>query len=134
MLPAEPLGGPRIRFRPGVSGPRNGNYATGAPRCASADSQIGECQAVTIEASAQVAAGRQRLPNRREHELVTFEHDGIRYSFPDGNLSEIFLNVPGKVGTAIDIVVRDGGDRCQHRGRLGSLSGVLLMGRLLAAI
>jgi hypothetical protein len=30
----------------------------------------------------RVAAGvsRQRLPNRREHELIEFEHRGIRYT------------------------------------------------------
>jgi hypothetical protein len=40
--------------------------------------------------------GRERLPNRRAHELVTFEHDGIGYTaglgrFEDGRFGEIFL-------------------------------------------
>jgi hypothetical protein len=54
---------------------------------------------------------RQRLPNRRGHELLTFEHDGIRYTagvgrFGDGGLAEIFLNTT-KHGTALDVNVRD---------------------------
>jgi hypothetical protein len=36
---------------------------------------------------------RERLPNRRGHELLDFEHAGIRYTvgavrFPDGRLAE----------------------------------------------
>jgi ribonucleoside-diphosphate reductase alpha chain len=39
---------------------------------------------------------RQRLPTRREHELLTFEHEGVRYTagisrFADGGIAEIFL-------------------------------------------
>jgi hypothetical protein len=38
----------------------------------------------------------QGQPNRRGHELLPFEHDGIGYRvwvrFDDGGLSEIFLN------------------------------------------
>jgi hypothetical protein len=54
---------------------------------------------------------RQRLPNRREHELLTFEHDGIKYTaglgrFTDGGLAEIFLST-AKHGTAIDVNARD---------------------------
>jgi ribonucleoside-diphosphate reductase alpha chain len=54
---------------------------------------------------------RQRLPNCREHELLTFEHEGIRYTagvgrFVDGGLAEIFLNT-AKNGTALDVNVRD---------------------------
>src|SRR5262249_31072785 len=50
---------------------------------------------------------RQRLPNRREHELLTYEHEGIRYTagigrFADGGLAEIFLNA-AKHGTAVDV-------------------------------
>jgi len=53
---------------------------------------------------------RQCLPNRREHELLTFEHEGIRYTagvgrFADGALAEIFLNV-AKRGTALDVNAR----------------------------
>ena len=55
--------------------------------------------------------GRQRLPNRRGHELVDFEHGGIRYTagigrFEDGELAEIFLNT-AKHGTAVDTNARD---------------------------
>ncbi len=68
---------------------------------------------MTIEGHHRAAdSGRQRLPNRRPHALISFEHDGIRYTaglghFPDGRLAEIFLNVPGKVGTAIEAIARD---------------------------
>ena len=54
---------------------------------------------------------RQRLPNRRQHELMTFQHDGIRYTagvgrFEDGTIAEIFLQT-AKQGTAIDVNARD---------------------------
>jgi hypothetical protein len=54
---------------------------------------------------------RRRLPTRREHELIDFEHGGIRYTagigrFNDGALAEIFLNT-GKHGTAVDTNARD---------------------------
>jgi hypothetical protein len=54
---------------------------------------------------------RQRLPDRRAHELLDFEHGGIRYiagvgRFADGGLAEIFLNTT-KHGTALDVNVRD---------------------------
>ena len=54
---------------------------------------------------------RQRLPNRRAHELLSFEHGGIRYTagvgrFKNGDLAEIFLNTR-KHGTAVDVNARD---------------------------
>jgi ribonucleoside-diphosphate reductase alpha chain len=54
---------------------------------------------------------RQRLPNRRGHELLDFEHGGIRYMagagrFDDGGLAEIFLTT-AKRGTAVDVNARD---------------------------
>src|ERR1700722_248546 len=55
---------------------------------------------------------RDRLPNRREHALVTFQTaDGFHYTaglgyFADGRLAEIFLNAD-KVGTAIETAARD---------------------------
>ena len=54
---------------------------------------------------------RRRLPNRRGHELLAFEHGGIRYTagagrFEDGRLAEIFLNTT-KHGTAVDTNARD---------------------------
>src|SRR5262245_59644368 len=54
---------------------------------------------------------RRRLPNRREHELIDFEHGGIRYTagigrFNNGALAEIFLNT-GNAGTAVDTNARD---------------------------
>jgi ribonucleoside-diphosphate reductase alpha chain len=54
---------------------------------------------------------RRRLPNRRAHELLSFEHGGIQYTagvgrFEDGRLAEIFLNT-AKHGTAVDVNARD---------------------------
>jgi hypothetical protein len=54
---------------------------------------------------------RQRLSNRRGHELLDFEHGGIGYTvgigrFEDGKLTEIFLNT-AKHGTAVDVNARD---------------------------
>jgi hypothetical protein len=56
---------------------------------------------------------RQRLPDRRGHELLDFEHGGIRYRagvgrFEDGRLAEIFMNA-AKPGTAVDTFARDAG-------------------------
>jgi ribonucleoside-diphosphate reductase alpha chain len=54
---------------------------------------------------------RRRLSNRREHELIDFEHGGIRYTagvgrFEDGTLAEIFLNTAMQ-GTDVDVNARD---------------------------
>jgi hypothetical protein len=54
---------------------------------------------------------RRRLPNRRGHELLDFEHAGILYTagigrFDDGSVAEVFLNTP-KHGTAVDVNARD---------------------------
>jgi hypothetical protein len=56
---------------------------------------------------------RLRLPNRRSHELLSFEHGGIYYTagigrFDDGSVAEVFLNAP-KHGTAVDVNARDAG-------------------------
>jgi len=94
---------------------------------------------------------RQRLPNRREHQLFDFEHAGIRYTagigcFPDsGSVAEVFLNVSSKAGSMIDVLSRDSAvlaslalqhgasvDTLRHaliRNADGSASGAL--GRLL---
>jgi hypothetical protein len=57
------------------------------------------------------AETRRRLPNRRGHELLSFEHGGIHYiagvgRFENGKLAEIFLNAH-KHGTAVDVSARD---------------------------
>jgi ribonucleoside-diphosphate reductase alpha chain len=54
---------------------------------------------------------RRRLPNRRGHELLSFEHGGIHYTagvgrFENGDVAEIFLNTR-KHGTAVDVNARD---------------------------
>src|SRR5262249_54978165 len=56
-------------------------------------------------------SNRSRLPNRRGHELLDFEHAGKGYTagvgrFEDGSLAEIFLNT-AKHGTAVDVNARD---------------------------
>jgi len=63
------------------------------------------------DAAVRSTAVRERLPNRREHELIDFEHDGFAYiggvgRFPDGRVAEIFLNV-AKTGQAIEAYGRD---------------------------
>jgi hypothetical protein len=59
---------------------------------------------------------RQRLPNRRAHEVVAFEHLGVRYlagvgRFPDGQLAEVFLT-GSKCGTDLDTNARDAAIVC----------------------
>jgi hypothetical protein len=54
---------------------------------------------------------RRRLPNRRGHELLSFEHGGIHYTagvgrFENGDMAEIFLNAQ-KHGTAVEVSARD---------------------------
>ena len=49
---------------------------------------------------------RERLPNRRPAYSFSFEYEGHTYRatagiFPDGRLAEIFLHVPGMLGSAI---------------------------------
>jgi hypothetical protein len=60
------------------------------------------------------AAGRlrRRLPQRRSHELLDFEHAGHCYTagvgfFDTGELAEIFINVPGRSGSALEAMARD---------------------------
>jgi hypothetical protein len=49
---------------------------------------------------------RQRLPNRRGNVSFGFKYEGFTYRataghFDDGRLAEIFLDVPGKLGTPL---------------------------------
>jgi hypothetical protein len=58
------------------------------------------------------APGRERLANRRAHDVRAFEYGGIKYvvglgRFADGRLAEVFFNVPGKVGTDLEAHARD---------------------------
>jgi hypothetical protein len=53
---------------------------------------------------------RQRPPNRRGRELLSFEHERIRYTagvgrFADGGVAKIFRNI-AKYGTALDVNAR----------------------------
>ncbi len=59
---------------------------------------------------------RKRLPDRREHELITFQHGAFRYHagigrFDDGTLAEVFLNVD-KPGTELEVAGRDAAITC----------------------
>jgi hypothetical protein len=63
------------------------------------------------EVATPLTAARERLPNRREHEVLDFEHGGFRYiggigRFDDGRVAEVFLNV-AKSGTAIENHARE---------------------------
>src|SRR5260370_1273037 len=54
---------------------------------------------------------RERLPNRRQHELISFQHAGINYvagigRFADGRLAEVFLN-GAKCGTDAHTSAKD---------------------------
>jgi hypothetical protein len=56
-------------------------------------------------------SARRSLPNRREHDLITFEHGGIQYTagighFDNGDLAEVFLS-GGKTGSAVESHARD---------------------------
>jgi hypothetical protein len=60
----------------------------------------------------RAASQRRRLPQRRLHQLVDFQHAGCRYTaglgfFESGELGEIFVNVPGRSGSAIEVFARD---------------------------
>ena len=60
--------------------------------------------------TAPAGAARRRLPNRREHELVTFEHAGVRYTagvgrFDDGSIAEVLSTA--KHGTGLDTNAHD---------------------------
>lgn len=54
---------------------------------------------------------RERLPNRRAHCLVTFEHGGHRYHggigrFATGAIAELFVN-SSKAGSAVEGVAQE---------------------------
>jgi hypothetical protein len=58
-----------------------------------------------------MTAARQRLPNRRASENLTFELDGLRFTatvsrFADGRIAELFLN-NHKSGNQVDTNARD---------------------------
>ena len=59
-----------------------------------------------------VSGVRRRLPQRRLHQLIDFQCGGYPYTagmgfFETGELAEIFINVPGRSGSAIEAVARD---------------------------
>jgi ribonucleoside-diphosphate reductase alpha chain len=58
-----------------------------------------------------MSAARKRLPNRRLHVVLDFEHRGFRYTaglgrFSDGRLAEIFLD-SAKRGSDLMAAARD---------------------------
>lgn len=55
---------------------------------------------------------RERLPNRRRHELLTFRHGGFDFTagigrFDDGRLGELFLTAATKSGTLVSAWAHD---------------------------
>jgi hypothetical protein len=54
---------------------------------------------------------RERLKNRRSHEVFAVEHGTMKFTagigrFPDGRLAELFITT-NKLGTGVDVVLRD---------------------------
>jgi hypothetical protein len=54
---------------------------------------------------------RQRLPNRRSHQITVVEHNGFKLivgigRFGDGRLGELFIDTC-RGGTALDTILRD---------------------------
>jgi hypothetical protein len=54
---------------------------------------------------------RQRLPNRRQHDVAEIEHGGFLLTvgvgrYADGRLGEVFIDTH-KGGTALDTILRD---------------------------
>jgi hypothetical protein len=67
--------------------------------------------AVQMLERAVAIADRERLPGRREHEVLEFEHMELRCRggvgrYPDQRVAEIFLNI-AKDGSAADVNARD---------------------------
>lgn len=66
---------------------------------------------VTLIPGSKLEPVRHRLPDRRSHTLMDFEHGGIRYTagvghFETGEPAEIFLNA-AKHGTAAAVNAQD---------------------------
>lgn len=66
----------------------------------------------SIFGNALAIGSRMRLPQRRLHELMDFEHAGHLYTaglgfFETGGLAEVFINVPGRSGSAIEAMARN---------------------------
>jgi hypothetical protein len=64
------------------------------------------------ETATHGTTARRRLPHRRVHELIDFEHEGRRYTagigrFEDGRVDEIFVNVSGRAGGMAKALARD---------------------------
>src|SRR5450631_3088684 len=60
-----------------------------------------------------MSATRERLPNRRPHEVFTVEHGTMKFTagvgrYEDGKLAELFIST-NKLGTGVDVVLRDSG-------------------------
>lgn len=59
-----------------------------------------------------MSGGRERLPNRRPHEVISFVHAGFAYvagvgRFADGRPGEIFLTTSAKGGSVLEGWARD---------------------------
>lgn len=59
---------------------------------------------------------RQRLPNRRNSEIIEFEHENRRYRatvsrFSDGRIAEVFLDI-GRFGSDLHLHAQDSAILC----------------------
>src|ERR1051326_6184399 len=72
---------------------------------------------------------RRILPNRRRHELIDFEHDGICYTagigrFDNGDVAEIFLST-NRPGSAAETAARDAAIVCSIALQFGADLGTI---------
>jgi len=86
----------------------NENPAAVAARGASGNIIAG---AIDTPENSVAATRRQRLPNRRRSEIVTFEHEGHRYRasvsrFANGSIAEVFLDA-SKFGSDTAVMAQD---------------------------
>ena len=57
--------------------------------------------------------GRERLPNRRRHEVSEFTHGRVRFAlgvgfFANGQPAETFITAPQIIGSETEAIARDG--------------------------
>jgi hypothetical protein len=93
----------------------------GEDRCPGQDSEtskgnLRDCSEVTPgpkfdQRTSSTTAARNRLPNRRPAETITFERDGSQYCltvgfFPDGSIGELFLNAD-RGDSPLDVLMHD---------------------------
>ena len=55
---------------------------------------------------------REKLPNRRRHQNLYFDLDGVKFTagisrYADGRLAEVFFHAAGKPGSAVERFAQD---------------------------